>query len=99
MSAHVSVCVREDAALRGYARVSDDGEASGWLYVGDDGHTSLWGSPAALSRLAVALLEAANAAERLAAQGTGVDVPIKLAERIAGMPEQPQTLAGASGTG
>jgi hypothetical protein len=66
--AQVSVCVREDVLLRGYARVSDSSEASGWLYLGDDGNVSLWGSPAALSRLAVALLGAANAAERLGAE-------------------------------
>jgi len=78
-AARVSVCVREDVLLRGYARVSDPGEASGWLYLGDGGDVSLWGSPAALSRLAVALLGAANAAERLAVQGSRVDVPIDLA--------------------
>jgi hypothetical protein len=65
-AARVSVCVREDAVLRDQTHVFASGDVRAWLYVGDE-DVSLWGSPAALSRLAVALLGAANAAERLSA--------------------------------
>jgi hypothetical protein len=64
----VLVSVREDEVLRQRAHVSDTGEPHGWLYFGDDADVLLSGSPAALSRLAVALLGAANAAERLSAE-------------------------------
>jgi hypothetical protein len=62
----VTVFVQEDTVLRADTHVFDSGTVQGWLSLGDDG-VSLWGSPAALSRLAVALLGAANAAERVSA--------------------------------
>jgi hypothetical protein len=67
-AAQVVVSVREDEVLRQRAHVSDTGEPGGWLYFGDDADVLLSGSPSALSRLAVALLGAANAAERLSAE-------------------------------
>jgi hypothetical protein len=67
-AAQVVVSVREDEVLRQRAHVSDSGEVRGWLYFGDDADVLLSGSPSALSRLAVALLGAANAAERLSAE-------------------------------
>jgi hypothetical protein len=71
-AARVSVCVHEDAVLREQAHVFASGAVRAWLYLGE-GDVSLWGSPAALSRLAVALLGAANAAERvLAEQGASM---------------------------
>jgi len=62
------VFVHEDAVLRADTHVSESGAVRGWLSVGDRREVSLWGSPAALSRLAVGLLGAANAAERVSAQ-------------------------------
>jgi hypothetical protein len=64
---HVTVFVPEDTALRVDAHVSDSGAARGWLSLGAHHEVSLWGSPGALSRLAVGLLGAANAAERVSA--------------------------------
>ena len=64
----VTVFVHEDTVLRPDTHVSDAGAVRGWLSLGDRREVSLWGSPAALSRLAVALLGAANAAERVSAQ-------------------------------
>jgi hypothetical protein len=67
-AAQVVVSVRDDEVLRQRAHVADTGEPRGWLYFGDDADVLLSGSPSALSRLAVALLGAANAAERLSAE-------------------------------
>ena len=66
-AARVSVCVHEDAVLREQTHVLASGDVRAWLYIGDE-DVSLWGSPAALRRLAVALLRAANAAERVSAE-------------------------------
>ncbi|MGH2947913.1 MAG: hypothetical protein ACRDPC_16965 [Solirubrobacteraceae bacterium] len=66
VTARVTVFVQEDTVLRADTHVFDTGEVQGWLSLDDDG-VSLWGSPA-LSRLAVALLGAANAAERVGAE-------------------------------
>ena len=66
-AARVSVCVHEDAVLREQTHVFASGDVRAWLYVGGE-DVSLWGSPAALSWLAVALLGAANAAERVSAE-------------------------------
>jgi hypothetical protein len=66
-TARVTVFVQEDTVLRADTHVFDSGRVQGWLSLGGDG-VSLWGSPAALSRLAVALLGAANAAERRSAE-------------------------------
>jgi hypothetical protein len=66
-AANVTVCIDEDAVLVEHAFTSDAGEPVAWLYVGAGHEVSLFGSPAALGRLAAGLLGAANAAERLAA--------------------------------
>jgi hypothetical protein len=67
MVARVTVFLDEDTELCADTHVFDSGDVKGWLSLGDDG-VSLWGSSAALSRLAVALLGAANAAERVSAE-------------------------------
>ena len=41
------------------------GEPSGWLYLGGRGDVALWGSPAALRRLAAALVLVAERADEL----------------------------------
>jgi hypothetical protein len=63
-----TVFVPEDTAVRVDTQVSASGTVRGWLSLGEGRELSLWGSPAALSRLAVALLGAANAAERAGAE-------------------------------
>jgi hypothetical protein len=65
---HVTVFVNEDTELRPDMHVSASGAVRGWLSVGEHREVSLWGSPWALSRLAVGLLGAANAAERVGAE-------------------------------
>lgn len=65
--AKVTLGVDEDAVLVEHAFISEAGEPVAWLYVGVEHEVSLFGSPAALSRLAAGLLGAANAAERLGA--------------------------------
>jgi hypothetical protein len=67
MTMRVTVFVDEDTELRADTHVFGSGTVDGWLALGD-GPVALWGSPAALSRLAVALLGAANAAERMGAE-------------------------------
>jgi hypothetical protein len=62
-----TVFVPEDAALGIDTHASASGAVRGWLSLGEGRELSLWGSPAALSRLAVGLLGAANAAERASA--------------------------------
>jgi hypothetical protein len=63
-AASVSICVREDTQLHEVGHLFESGEPSGWLYVGESGVT-LWGSPAALRRLAEGVLVAAEAGERM----------------------------------
>jgi hypothetical protein len=66
-AAYVSVHVAEDVELDDHL-CADAGRApNGWLYLGGDGHTALWGSPAALRRLAAALVLVAERAEGLVA--------------------------------
>jgi hypothetical protein len=72
MTTTVTVTVHEDTVLRADMHVFESGDVQGWLSVGDRREVSLWGSPAALSRLAVALLGAANAAERVSAERASV---------------------------
>lgn len=66
-TAKVTLGVDEDAVLVEHAFASEAGEPVAWLYVGAEQEVSLFGSPAALSRLAAGLLGAADAAERLGA--------------------------------
>jgi hypothetical protein len=68
----VTVFVAEDTEVRPDTQVSASGAVRGWLSLGGRREVSLWGSPAALSRLAVALLGAANAAERVNAERASV---------------------------
>jgi hypothetical protein len=61
--AHASVYVREATPLRAQSFVRASGEPWAWLDVGGDAEVSLYGSPAAMRRLADELIEAADAAE------------------------------------
>ena len=67
-ASHVRVFVNEDTELRPDTHVSASGAVRGWLSVGEHREVSLWGSPSALSRLAIGLLGVANAAERVSAE-------------------------------
>jgi hypothetical protein len=65
--AHVSVYVREDAPLVTRLLVSVAGGPRAWVYVDEGLDVALWGSPAALRRLAAALVVAAEEADALIA--------------------------------
>jgi hypothetical protein len=65
---HVTVFVNDDTERRPDTHVSASGAVRGWLSVGAHRVVSLWGSPSALSRLAMGLLGPANAAERVGVQ-------------------------------
>jgi hypothetical protein len=72
----VSVHVAEDVELDDHLCADAGREPSGWLYLGAGGDVALWGSPAALRRLAAALVLVAERAEGLralrdAASGNG----------------------------
>jgi hypothetical protein len=62
--ANVVVHVGDEVALARRAVVRGSGEPWAWLEVGDVGEVSVYGSPAALRRLASELVEAAVLAER-----------------------------------
>ena len=64
---HVSVHVAEDVELDDHLNAGAGREPSGWLYLGEGGNVALWGSPAALRRLAAALVLVAERAEGLRA--------------------------------
>jgi hypothetical protein len=75
-AAHVSVHVAEDVELDDHLSAGARGEPRGWLYLGERAEVALWGSPAALRRLAAALVLVAERAEGLrmlrdAATGNG----------------------------
>jgi hypothetical protein len=63
--ASVGVYVREESPMSERAVARQSGEPWAWLELGADAEVSLYGSPAAMRRLAAALLGAAAAAERL----------------------------------
>ena len=79
--AHVSVYVREDAPLVTRLHGSVAGGPRAWLYLDEGLQVALWGSPAAMRRLAAALVVAAEEADALLAprpmagtlDGSGVD--------------------------
>ena len=62
--ARITVAVREDTRLRSEAFRSAAGEPVGWLEVGEF-EVGLYGSPAALRRLALDAVRAAEDAEEL----------------------------------
>jgi hypothetical protein len=63
--ARITVAVREDTKLRSEAfRSASTGEPVGWLEVGEF-EVGLYGSPAALRRLALDAVRAAEDAEEL----------------------------------
>jgi hypothetical protein len=72
-AAHVSVRVAEDARLTWHSHVSATAGPSAWLYIGEGDATALWGSPAALRRLAAALVVAAEQADELIEPRRGGD--------------------------
>jgi hypothetical protein len=59
--------VTEDSRLRERVFVSDAGEPCAWLDVGEHGERGVYGAPAAMRRLAAAVVAAANAADLLPA--------------------------------
>jgi hypothetical protein len=73
-AAAVTVLVREDTPLGPGRHVLGSGEVHGCLSLGD-GDVCLCGPAVALSRLAVGLLGAANAAERLVADRAAAAEP------------------------
>jgi hypothetical protein len=62
--ASVCVYVRDGSPLAARAVVRESGEPWAWLDVGEAMEVSVYGSPAALRRLASELIEAAAIAER-----------------------------------
>ena len=64
---HVSVRVAEDVELDDHLSAGASGEPSGWLYLRTGDDVALWGSPAALRRLAAALVLVAERADGLRA--------------------------------
>ena len=67
--ARITVAVREDSPLRPEAfRSGATGEAVGWLEVGEF-EVGLYGSAAALRRLSVSALAAAEHADELGSSG------------------------------
>jgi hypothetical protein len=70
--ASVGVYVREGSPLAARAVVRESGEPWGWLDVGEAVEVSVYGSPAALRRLASELVEAAAIAERAREDGVPV---------------------------
>ena len=65
--ARVTVFVGADIELRPRPFVQPSGERVAWLEVGDGSDVGLWGSPAALRRLAAAAIVTAAEADELAA--------------------------------
>jgi hypothetical protein len=64
---YVSVHVAEDVDLDDHLSAPTGSEPAGWLYLGVRHEAALWGSPAALRRLAAALVLVAERAEDLRA--------------------------------
>jgi hypothetical protein len=64
-AAYVSVRVAENTRHSAHLHVSGTGVLDAWLYIGEGNDVALWGSPAALRRLAAALVLAAEEADEL----------------------------------
>jgi hypothetical protein len=60
--ARTTVYVREDCDLGERSFVGRSGDPCAWLEIGDD-EVGVWGSPAAMRRLAAAVLATAEAAD------------------------------------
>jgi hypothetical protein len=63
--ARCSLWVREDSELREQSFVRECGEPWAWLDLGENREVAVYGSPAAMRRLAAAVIAAADAAEEL----------------------------------
>ncbi len=63
--ARCSVWVREDSELREQSFVRECGEPWAWLDLGEDREVAVYGSPAAMRRLAAAVIAAADVADGL----------------------------------
>jgi len=72
-AAHVSVYAAEGAPLRWHLNVSGPARPTAWLYIGEGDETAVWGSAAALRRLAAALVVAAEQADELITPRHGGD--------------------------
>ena len=77
--ARVSVYVREDAPLDAHVHLSGAAEPSAWLYVDEEQDVAVWGSPAALRRLAAALVVVAEEADALLAPS---EVTVRLRDAL-----------------
>jgi hypothetical protein len=76
--ARVAVCVDEDSVLREHPFVGETGDACAWLDIGDHA-MAVWGTPAAMRRLATAVTATADAADRLAENDELDDQPVRAA--------------------
>jgi hypothetical protein len=77
----VSVFVRADTELRPHPHFSASGERVAWLGLGDGFDVGVSGSPAAMRRLAAALLASAAAADELSDKPPAGDVALTVAAR------------------
>jgi hypothetical protein len=77
--ARSTVRVNDDSALREHAFIRDSGAPCAWLDVGEDGALGVWGSPAAMRRLAAGVIAAADAAQGLVDRKQPVDAPVTVA--------------------
>jgi hypothetical protein len=75
----VIVFVDADTELCPQPFVGASGKRVAWLELGDGGEVGLSGSPAAMRRLAAAVLTTAGAAEELPEQCASVDVALRVA--------------------
>src|SRR4051794_16923892 len=72
-AARVSAYAAEDSPLKWQVHVSGTARPTAWLYIGEGDDTALWGSAAALRRLAAAVVVAAEQADELITPRHGGD--------------------------
>jgi hypothetical protein len=70
----VSVRVSEDSGLSAHWHALRAGGLDVWVYFGEGQDVSLWGSPAALRRLAAFLVVAAEEADERSPRGAEADL-------------------------
>ena len=79
--ARVSVFVDADAELRPRPFCSSSGERVAWLELGDGGDVAVSDSPAAMRRLAAAVLATAAAAQELPEKRPAGDAALRVMAR------------------
>jgi hypothetical protein len=72
-AAKVAVLVAEDTALGRRAYLTAAGEPRACLVIGERGELAVFGHPAAMRRLSVAVRDAAHAADRRCVRGEPVE--------------------------